>query len=333
MKAAYIVAQGPPETIQVGDLPDPGPLNDHQVLVEITTSAVSPIDTYLRGGAVPAQLPFPWIPGCDFSGRIIDIGSAVTEFSVGDRVWGSNQSQAGRQGTLAERIAVDTHWVYPIPESVSDEDAAAGALTGITAHLGLHLHGQLQPGETVFVNGGTGGVGSAVVQLAKRHGARVITTVGSDEKQTLAKKLGADVVINYRSEDVAERIRDAIGDGPGINLWYVSLRTPEPEFTIPLLAKRGRMIIMAGRTAEPKLPAGPLYVNDLRLIGFAMFNASPDEQRIAAHDINAALADRSLSPLVGRVFSLDEAAAAHQLQEDNTLHNAGTLSGKIVVRI
>lgn len=333
MKAAFITAQGPASTLTTGDLPDPAPLEDQQVLVEISASAVNPIDTYLRGGAVPAELPFPWVPGCDFAGRVLAVGSGVTEFSVGDRVWGSNQSQSGRQGTLAERIAVDACWVYPTPDSVADEAAAAAALTGITAHLGLHLHGQLQPGETVFVNGGTGGVGSSVVQLAKKHGTRVITTVGSEEKRQQAEKLGADVVINYREDDVAQHLRDAISESAGIDLWYETLRTPSPEFTIPLLAKRGRMIIMAGRTAEPKLPVGQFYVNDLRLIGFAMFNASAEEQRTAAADISAALADHTLTPLIGQTFSLNEAAAAHQLQEDNTLHGAGTLTGKIVVRI
>lgn len=333
MKAAFVTAPGPASEIQIGDVADPSPCDARDVTIAVSVSAVNPIDTYIRGGLVGAELPSPWIPGCDFSGRIVDTGSDVSDFSVGDRVWGSNQSLAGRQGTLAERITVDQQWVYPTPDHVSDEAAAAGALTGITAHLGLHLHGGLQAGETVFVNGGTGGVGSAVVRLAKRAGAVVICTAGDDQKVALAQQAGADHVFNYHEGTFQDSLKQIAEQCGGIDLWYETLRTPLPEAVIPLMAKRGRMIVMAGRDAQPILPVGPLYVNDLRIIGFAMFNASPKEQRLAALDINAAGAAGGYEPIVGQSFTLEQAAAAHQLQEDNTIHGAGTLTGKIVVRI
>src|SRR5207244_10988081 len=126
---------------------------------------------------------------------------AVQSFKVGDRVWGSNQGLLGRQGTCAEYAAVAEEWLYKIPPGVPDTEAAAVALTGITAHLGLFRCAHLQPGETVFVNGGTGGVGSMVVQMAKAVSAQVITTVGSPEKAALVKSWGADCVINYKTED------------------------------------------------------------------------------------------------------------------------------------
>lgn len=333
MKAALITEQGPASNLQTGEVPDPVDCGAAEVLIAVTASAVNPIDTYLRSGSVGGELPQPWIPGCDFAGQVIAVGDDVTDFAVGDRVWGSNQSLAGRQGTLAEKIAVDQQWVYHTPQSVSDESAAAGALTGITAHLGLHLHARLQAAETVFVNGGTGGVGSAVVQLAGRAGARVITTVGDDQKEATARELGADIVLNYRRPDLREVLEQAARQSDGIDVWFETLRTPEPETTIPLMARRGRMVVMAGRDARPLLPIGPLYVNDLRIVGFAMFNATADEQRESAEAINRAAVDDACRPLIGRRFSLEEAAAAHQLQEENTLHGAGTLTGKIVVQI
>lgn len=333
MKAAFVTGHCRASEIQVGELPDPDTCGPNDVLVEIAVATVNPIDTYIRSGAVGAELSGPWIPGCDFAGRVVSTGSDVSLFSVGDRVWGSNQSMGGRQGTLAERIVVDEQWVYSTPEGVSDEAAVAGSLTGITAHLGLHLHAGLQSGETVFVNGGTGGVGSAVVQLAKQSGAVVICTVGDDRKAAQAKDLGADHVVVYRADDASAQLKALAEHAGGIDVWYETLRSPEPETTIPLMAKRGRMIVMAGRDARPVLPVGPLYVNDLRLIGFAMFNASPDEQRQSADDINAAAAAGQYCPLVGQRFALDQAADAHQLQEDNTIHGAGTLTGKILVEI
>ena len=134
-----------------------------------------------------------------------------------------------------------------------------------------------KPGETLFVNGGTGGVGSMVVQMAKAIGARVITTAGSDEKVKPCRELGADVAINYKTEDVPARVKEFAPDG--VNVWWETLREPDFDATVPLLAPRGRMILMAGRDARPAFPVGPFYVKGCHLYGFAMFNATPDEQR------------------------------------------------------
>ena len=329
MYAAYIEETGGPEVIQYGELPKPEP-GPNEVLVRVAAAAVNPIDTYLRSGMVSVELPRPYIVGCDFSGKVEAVGSDVTGIGPGMRVWGSNQGLMGRQGTFAEYVAVGQEWVYPIPEGVAERDAAAISLVGITAHLGLFRWGGLRPGETVFVNGGTGGVGSAVVQMAKAVGARVLTTVGSAEKHEIARGLGADLVLNYKSDDVDAGIRDFTG-AAGVNVWYETTREANFERTIPLMAKRGRMILMAGRDAKPRFPVGPFYVNDLSLHGFAMFNASPDEQRRCAEEINGWLASGKLKPLIGRTFPLSEAAAAHRLQQENTLEGKGTLLGKIVV--
>ena len=331
MKAAFITEPGPPSSIQYGDVPD-AVLNSDEILIRTSAVAVNPIDTYIRGGMVSLELPSPYVIGCDVAGTVEAAGPDVTSFAVGDRVWASNQGLFGRQGTFSEYVAVGQDWAYATPDSVDDNLAAAGALTGITAHLGLHLHGGLQSGETVFVNGGTGGVGSAVVQLAKAAGASVITTVGSDSKADQVRALGADVALNYRAADFDEQLTSHAYQADGINLWFETLRSPNLDRTIPLLCKRGRIVLMAGRDARPEFPVGPFYVNDLRTIGFAMFNASAEEQRAAADELNQLYENGSLKPLVGAEFSLKEAAAAHQLQEDNTLAGAGTLSGKIILK-
>ncbi|HVK09302.1 MAG TPA: NADPH:quinone reductase [Gemmataceae bacterium] len=328
MKAAFLDTPGPPDVIRYGDLPDPEP-GPGEARVRVAAVAVNPIDTYIRSGAVAANLPKPFVPGCDLAGVVDKLGPGATRFKVGDRVWGSNQGLLGRQGTFAEFCCPHEDYLYPIPDGVEDGDVVALALVGITAHLGLFQHANLKAGEWVFVNGGTGGVGSAVVQMAKAAGAKVVTTVGSDEKAKLARGLGADVVLNYKTDDVPVKVKGVAG--PGINVWYETLPPTDLDRTIGMMAPRGRIVVMAGRAARPIFPNGPFYVKGLAMHGFAMFNATPAEQRACADDMNRWLAEGKLKANIGRRFKLSEAAAAHQLQEENTLKAAGTLTGKIVL--
>lgn len=329
MKAAYYETTGGPEVIQYGELPTPEP-RAGEVRVRVGAAALNPIDTYIRAGVVAMPLPKPFIPGCDLAGTVDAVGANVQRFRVGDRVWGSNQGLLGRQGTFAEFACVPEEFLYPTPPNVSDIDAAAIALVGITAHLGLFHCCRLQAGETVFVNGGTGGVGAAVVQMAKAVGARVITTVGSEEKAVIARQLGADLAILYKTQDVAAEVKRAT-DGKGVQVWYETQREPDLIRTVELMAPRGRIVLMAGRQAQPVFPVGPFYVKGLSLFGFAMFNMTPDEQRICAEDIHRWMSEGKLRALVGRQFHFSEAAAAHRLQEENTLAKSGTLMGKIVL--
>jgi len=330
MKAAFINETGTPDVIQHGEIETPQP-KPGQVLVKVAAAALNPIDTYIRSGAIAMPLAYPYVPGCDLAGRVESVGDGVTRFAVGDRVWGSNQGLFGRQGTFAEYAVVDQEWLYPTPDDFSDEQAAAGALVGITAHLGLFLHGRLAGGESVFVNGGTGGVGSLVVQFAKAAGAKVVATAGSEEKRDLCRSLGADLVLDYRSETLDDEIREFAGDNDGLDIWWETQREPTLERSIGLMAKRGRIILMAGRDARPEFPLGAFYPRDLRILGFAMFNATPEEQRKCAEDMNRWAAEGKWKPLIGERIPLPEAARAHQLQEENTLQKSGTLAGKIVV--
>lgn len=329
MKAAYINQPGPPESIIFGDLPTPTATGS-QALVKVVATAVNPIDTYIRSGTVAMALPKPFIVGSDLAGVVAAVGSEAKRFKVGDRVWGTCQGIMGRQGTFSEFAAVDENFLYPIPYGVKDECAAACALVAVTAQLGLARDAELKAGETLFVNGGTGGVGSMVVQLAKAVGAKVITTAGSDDKVATAQALGADLAINYKAEDVSARVKEFAPDG--INVWWETLREPDFDRTVSLLAPRGRMILMAGRDARPPFPVGPFYVKGCHLYGFAMFNATFDELRAAADSINRCLAEGKLKSRIDRVLPLAETALAHKLQEESTVGKSGSLAGKIVLK-
>jgi NADPH2:quinone reductase len=328
MKAAVIERPGPAEAIVHGDLPDPvaGP---RQALVRVRAAAVNPIDTYVRSGAVAMPLPLPFVVGCDLAGEVVAVGADVGRLRPGMRVWGSNQGLLGRQGTCAEFVAVDERWLYQTPAGVSDREAAASALVAITAHLGLVSRGGVRAGETVFVNGGSGGVGSAVVQIAKALGARVIATAGAAEKQARVRGFGADVVLDYRDPEIVARARSVAADG--VDLYWETQREPDFDQAVSILAEGGRMILMAGRDARPAFPVGPFYVKGCSLHGFAMFKASHAEQAAAAADINRWLAAGRLRVPVDRVLPLARTAEAHAVQEAATITRSGVLNGKIVI--
>jgi NADPH2:quinone reductase len=329
MKAAYINQTGSPDVIVYGELPTPKPTRN-QCLVKVAAVDVNPIDVYVRSGLIPTKPVFPAILGRDLAGTVVECGAGVKRFKVGDRVWASCQGSDGRPGTFAEFAAVEERWLNSIPAGASEEDLVALSLVGITAYLGLVIHAHVKPGETLFVNGGSGGVGSCVVQMAKILGAKVITTAGTEEKAQICRDLGADQVINYQAQDVSAAIKVIAPEG--VNVWWETLREPDFERTVPLLAMRGRMIIMAGRDARPTFPVGPFYVKDCSLYGFAMFNASVREQRNAANTINRWVSEGKLKACIDRVLPLSQAAEAHRLQEESTVKKTGVLAGKIVLK-
>jgi NADPH:quinone reductase len=330
MRAAYIEETGPPEVIKVGELPEPQP-GPGQVLVKVRATALNPLDLYLRSGLVPMPLAFPYVIGCDLAGTVAKLGQGATRFAVGDRVWGSNQGLLGRPGTAAEFAAVDQEWLYPTPDKLSDNDAAAMALVGITAQLGLFRFGQLKSGETIYVPGGSGGVGQMVVQMAKASGAKVATSAGSPERVEFCRGLGADPALNYKTDNVPARLREFAPEG--VDIWFETQREPNLEISIPLLRKHGRLILLAGRTAKPALPLGAFYPRNCAIFGFAMFNSPPDEQRHCANEMNRIVQEGELKASVGKIFPLDQAAEAERFLEANTMKGAGSLTGKVVIAI
>lgn len=330
MLSAYLTQTGSPDVIRIGSLPDPAP-GPGQVRVRVRAASVNPIDTYIRSGTVAMKLPNPFVIGCDLAGEVDQCGPGATRFKPGDRVWASNQGLLGRQGTFAEFAVVDEDWLHAVHDSVNFESAAACSLTGITAHLGLERLARLKPGESIFVRGGTGGVGSMVIQMAKAMGARVAASAGSETKAKLCAELGADLVVSYKTGNILDSVKAWAPNG--VNVWWETVREPDFDMIVSSLAPRGRIILMAGRETRPPFPVGPFYVKGCSMHGFAMFTFSADEQRSCATAINQWLSEGKLKARIDRVLPLEAAAEAHRIQEDNTLRNSGVLSGKIVIRI
>lgn len=329
MKAAYIEKLGPPENIRFGDLPRPVILTS-QILVKVAAVAANPIDTYIRSGAYVTPMDFPFIIGRDMVGTVEAVGNGVRRFSPGDRVWCNNQGYHGRQGTFAEYLAIDEEFLYPLPDAAAEKEAVAVLHSATTACIGLLREAKLGRGESIFINGGAGNVGSAVLQLAVNMGARAIVTAGSAEDLAYCRSLGAACAVNYKTEDVAKAISEFAPNG--IDVYWDTTTKPDFERAVPLLAHRGRIILMAGLNARPVFPVGAFYTKDCSMHGFAITNATGQELQDCAKAINAALGSGKLKARISRVMPLSDAAAAHRLLEDSQ-RGLIKLSGKIVLTV
>lgn len=322
MRAASIDAVGPPENIQFGELPTPA-VGPSDVLVKTTAVCVDPVDTLIRSGQLPENLSFPFIVGRDMTGVVQAIGPSVRRFAPGDRVWCNNQGYHGRQGTFAEYLAVREDLLYALPSGVDDKEAVALVHSGLTACLGLQDAG-LQAGESVFINGGAGNVGSAVLQLSRARGARTIVTAGNAEGLAWCRELGADCAVNYRTENVDGALAEFAPEG--VNVYWDASGHPDFDQAVARVARRGRIIVMCGYAARPPFPVGPFYVKRCSMHGFAITYATDAELRASADEINRWLAQGRLKVRIDRVLPLSAAAAAHRLMEDHT-----PLAGKIVL--
>jgi NADPH:quinone reductase-like Zn-dependent oxidoreductase len=311
VQAAFVDRLGPADAIRYGELPQPEP-GPADVLVRVEAAAVNRVDTFVRSGAYPTPLPFPFVVGRDLVGRVAARGPGASQFEVGDPVWSNSLGHAGRQGSAAEYAVVGADRLYPLPADVEPTVMAALVHPAATAYLALMTHGSLQAGETVLVAGAAGHVGRAATVLAVRAGARVVATASAADLQT-CRELGADVVLDRRRPDLHQRIEQATPNG--VNLHLDTSGNHDLDAAMRLLAHRGRIVVMAGLGARPSLPVGAFYTRDARIAGFAISNASIPELAAAARRINELVAENALVPKGIEILELSEAASAHRRLE------------------
>ena len=324
MNAAFIETTGPPDVIRYGKLPVPRVLSSH-VLVRVTALSVNPIDVYIRNGAYPIPLPYPFVIGRDMVGVVESLAEDVTQFARGQRVWCNNQGYDGRQGTFSEFVSIDEELLYPLPDAAGEREAVAVVHSGLTACTGLVRCAKIRSGEKLFVNGGAGNVGTAVIQIGNELGARVIASSSNPDKMRRCIEAGAERVINYQTEDVEHAVREFAPDGLDVH-WDTSGK-PDFERAVPLMAHGGRILVMTGLRARPTFPVGAFYTRDCSMHGFAITNASPAQLRECAETINDFLSSGKLKARIDRVMPLSQAGAAHRLVEERSAE----LDGKIVV--
>jgi len=316
MRAAYLEEPGPPGNIRYGELPAPeaGP-ND--VLVDVLATTVNNVDTFVRSGAWRTPVEFPFVVGRDLVGTVAVAGPGAPGFKPGDLVWSNSLGHAGRQGAAAEQAVVPAGRLYHLPDGVRPEDAVAVAHPAATAYLALFTHGRLRTGETVVVVGAGGNVGAATVVLAVAAGARVVATASAGDAG-YCRGLGAAEVLDYRDPALAERLREACPDGA--DLYVDTAGVNDIEGAVDLLARRGRLVLMAGLGSRQVLPVGPLYLKDCTVAGFAISQAGAGELAEAAGTVNRLLADGRLRPRVAEVLPLSAMAEAHRRVEAGETH-------------
>ena len=322
MQAACIDRVGGPIRIAALPVPRPGPTD---VLVRVAASGVNHVDLFVRSGAYRTHTPLPFVIGRDAVGSVVEVGAGVAAFAVGDRVWCNSLGHAGRQGALAEYAVVAADRLYRLPDAIDPEHAAVVLHTGATAHLGLARQARLQAGETLFVEGAGGGVGSAIVQMARFMGARIIATAARRDHDW-CRQCGADVLIDYHDDDRYEQARQAAPEG--IDVWWDTSGRNDFAAVLPLMRLGGRAIVMSGlRGGAASLPVGPMYTRDVSLHGFAISNASVSDLAHAATAINRLLAAGRLNARIGATFAL------HQTDQAYAAMAAGQLAGRIVIRV
>jgi NADPH2:quinone reductase len=308
------------------DAPEAGP---GEVLVRVKASGINPSDTKGRGGARGnIAMPFPRIvPHMDGAGIIEAVGDGVAASRVGERVW-LYECQLGRAfGTAAEYVAVPAANAVPMPERLSFEEGACLGVPALTAHRCVFATGSVE-GQTILVTGGAGAVGFYAIQFAKIGGARVITTVSTSEQAEMARKAGADLVINRRDEDVLAKAADFTGAEHGVHRIVEVAFGANLETSLKLLAPNGTIATYASDAVqEPALPFWPLVALDatIQFVLVYVMSASAHEDAIAA--TNAAISDGRLIHNIGTVLPLDRIAEAHELVE------TGRGGGKVVLTI
>ena len=326
MQAAWYETIGSAdEVLQVGEIDNPSP-GQGDVLVQMKTSGVNPSDVKTRAGA-RGDLQFPKIiPHSDGGGVVTAVGEGVSKDRIGERVWIWNGAFGRAYGTCAELISLPSNQAVSMPDSTSFETAACLGIPAATAFYGIFCDGSVND-QNILITGGAGAVGHLGIQLAKWSGANVITTVSGDDKATAAKTAGADLVINYKTDDVIEAVND-FTKGDGVD------RILEVEFGGNLsvsqhVIKNNGVIASYGSVAEanPPVPFYDLMFKGVTLNTYLIYIVPESDRAKINEGITAALSDNALNPIIAESFPLPSIIDAHKAVE------AGSVIGNVIITI
>ncbi len=328
MKAMVCKEWGDPDVFTLEDLkvPEPGP---GQVRIEVAATSVNPVDTKIRAGRIKAAPDFPAVLHGDVSGVVHAVGPGVTRFAVGDRVYGCAGGFKGLSGALAEYMIADAPALARVPDGMSMREAAAIPLVSITAWLALVDRARVKPTDHVLVHGGAGGVGHVAVAIARGLGARVATTVSSEDKAEIARSMGAEDVIYYRDEEVPAYV-DRLTGGTGFDVVFDTVGGANIEKSLAATRIGGHMLGIAMRTT-----ANIAAIHERSLTVSGVFMVLPLLSGVGIDHFGEILTtlgrwygEGRFAPVVNPArFRLEQIADAHRLLE------AGSVSGKIVVDI
>ena len=307
MKAIQVRKTGGPEVLTLADIPAPKP-KANEALVQIKAIGVNFIDVYFREGRYPAQTPF--VPGQEASGVITEVGADVKDLKPGDRV-----AYAGTLSSYAEYAVVAADRLVKIPDKVTFEQGAAAMLQGMTAHYLVHSTYPLKAGESTLIHAAAGGVGQLLVQMAKKIGARVIGTAGTEDKAKLARDAGADDVILYTKQDFETETK-RLTNNKGVDVVYDGVGKDTFEKGLDVLRPRGYMVLFGGSSgAVPPFDLiklsqkGSLFVTRPTLVSYI---STREELLWRANDVLNAIAAGELKIHIGHTYKLEDAQQAHR---------------------
>lgn len=325
MRAAFYTKQGPAgEVLQVGEQPTPQP-GPGEVRVKLRTSGVNPSDWKVRRGGYGRGLAGPLIiPHSDGAGDIDAVGPGIAN-RVGERVWIWNGQFQRPFGTAAEYIVLPSRQAVRLPDNVGYAEGACLGIPAFTAVQAIRL-AEVKAGMTLLIAGGAGAVAYYAIQLAKLRGAHVVTTVSSDAKAGQAKEAGADATINYRSEDVGERVR-SFTDGRGLDAVIEMDLTRNAKLYPSLLRPHATVVVYGMSALESTLPGQWLMINSITLRLFLIYDISAADRAAGIAELTQLLEAGKLKHSVARRLPLTEVAAAHDMIE------AGEVIGNVVLEI
>ncbi len=321
MKAMRLAEFGSPENLRLEEAPDPE-LREGHVIIRVKATGINPADLVRMSGKYPQPLPLPYIPGTDVAGEVEAIGAGVGHVRVGERVFGRSLNGGG----YAEKACLPMNETFPLPTNLSFAEGATIPVPFYTAYVALHHKAQLKEGETVLISAGGGGVGVAAIQLAKAAGARVITTVGSQEKAERTKELGADIALNYKEQDFAAEVQ-SLTDGKGVDVIIENVAADNFAKDFSALGRHGRIVLIGtgtGKAPESTFMTGAVLFKEATIYGMALPNSVTLIPAIA-NALIPLFADQKVKAMVHKSYPLVE---AQQALRDLV---AGKVFGKLVL--
>ena len=327
MRAWRVHELGEPiDVLRLEDVESPTAPAGH-VVIEVAAAALNFPDILLCKGEYQEKPALPFTPGVELAGTVVEVGEGVGGLAPGDRVLGA---PVMGPGALAERTVALAATLYPVPDGMSWTAAAALHVTYQTGWVALHTRGALQPGETLLVHAGAGGVGSAAIQLGKAVGARVVATAGGPDKVKILHELGVDLAIDYKADDFVEAVKD-FTDGRGADVVYDPVGGDIFDRSTKCIAFEGRLLVIGFTSGRiPQARANHVLVKNYSVVGvhWGLYNRRRPEVPRQAHEALTRLyAEGAIDPLVSQVVPFDQAPAALAL-----LGGRGTY-GKVVVDI
>ena len=324
MKAILCKEYGPADTLVIEDVPSPE-VKGLGVKVRVTAAGLNFPDTLIIQGKYQLKPTMPFSPGGELAGDVIAIGDKVTRFQVGDRVAGLTG-----YGSFAEEVVVPEFNLLPVPQSMSDEKAAAFTMVYGTSYYALKQRAAIQPGESLLVLGASGGVGLAAVELGKAMGARVIAAASTPEKLEVARASGADELINYSEQPLKEAVKK-LTKGKGVDVIYDPVGGDFTEQALRTMAWNGRHLIVGFAAGEiPKIPANLTLLKGCSVVGVFWGSFTQREPEASAGNMMELMqlyAEGKIDPTVSEVYRFEDYAKALAALTERRV------SGKVVLRV